>query len=95
MNSTASARALQSSVQIVLLGGLAVGVLDITDAMLFWWFRAGLTPVRIVQSVAAGLIGREAAASGGLASAVLGAVLHFSIALSVMTVCYFLARRIR
>ena len=94
MSSAVSAREPRSPVQVVLLGGLVVGILDITDAITFWWFRAGLTPIRIFQSVAAGLLGREAAASGGLATALLGAVLHFSIALSVVTMCYFLGRRI-
>lgn len=91
MSSQASDR---GPLQVVLLGGLVVGILDITDAIIFWWVRAGLTPIRIFQGVAAGLLGREAAASGGLATALLGAALHFSIALSAVTVCYLLGRRI-
>ena len=94
MSSAVPARGPRSRVQVVLLGGLVVGILDISDAIIFWWFRAGLTPMRIFQSVATGLLGREAAVAGGLATALLGAVLHFSIALSVVTVCYFLSRRV-
>jgi len=78
----------------LLLGGLAVGILDITDAMVFWWFRLGLTPIRILQSVAAGLFGRDAAIAGGVQTAFIGMVIHFTIALSVVTACYFLGRRI-
>ena len=94
MGTVMSARKPRSAVQVVLLGGLVVGILDITDATTFWWFRAGLTPIQIFQSVAAGLLGREASAAGGVATALLGAMLHFSIALSVVTVCYFLSRRV-
>ena len=92
MSGAVSAPGPRRPVQVVLLGGLVVGILDIADAIIFWGFRAGLTPIRIFQSVAAGLLGRDAAASGGLATALLGALLHFSIALSVVTVCYFLGR---
>ena len=92
MTNALSAHEPRSPAGVLLLGGLVVGVLDITDAITFWWFRAGLSPIRIFQSVATGLIGRDAAVSGGLATAFLGAVLHFSIALSVVTVCYVLGR---
>ena len=94
MNGTVAASGAKSPVAVVLLGGLVVGILDIADAITFWWFRAGVTPIHIFQSVATGLLGREAAASGGLASALLGAVLHFAIATSVVAACYFLGRTI-
>ena len=70
-------------------GGLAAGVLDILDAMIVWWFRTGATPTRILQSVASGLLGRDAYA-GGLLTAALGTGLHFFIALTAAAV-YFLA----
>jgi hypothetical protein len=60
-----------------LVGGmLLVGSLDITYATLFWTFR-GVGPIRVLQSVAAGLIGREATVSGGTKTALLGLALHF------------------
>ena len=49
----------------VALGGLAAGVIDITYACTFWAIKAGARPSRILQSVAAGLLGRQAAVAGG------------------------------
>ena len=72
------------------LGTLAVGILDILDALIFFGLR-GVQPIRIFQAIAAGLLGREAF-QGGLATAVLGGVLHFFIAF-VIVVVYFLASR--
>jgi hypothetical protein len=63
-------------------GALTVGVLDITDALVFFGVR-GVPPVRIFQSIAAGLLGR-ASYSGGLPTAVLGAALHFFIAFVIV-----------
>jgi len=58
--------------------GLVSGVLDLSDALIFYGLR-GVKPVLILQSVASGLLGR-AAFSGGAASAVLGTLCHFTIA---------------
>lgn len=73
------------------LGTLIVGTLDILDAFVFFGLR-GASPVRILQSIAAGLLGREAAVQGGAATALLGLVLHFTIAFAIVGV-YFLASR--
>jgi len=73
--------------------GLVVGALDFLDAVVFFGLRSGTTPVRIGQSIAAGLQGR-AAFSGGLPSAALGVLLHFFIAFTIVFVCYFLSRAI-
>jgi len=76
----------------ILWGGLACGVGDITQAMVAWGIQSGVKPIRILQSVAAGLIGRNAAVQGGMKTAVLGATLHFFIAFSVATVYYTASR---
>jgi hypothetical protein len=73
------------------LGTLTVGTLDILDALIFFGLR-GARPIRIFQSIAAGLLGREAAVQGGLATALLGGVLHYFIAF-VIVALYFLASR--
>jgi hypothetical protein len=73
------------------LGTLVVGTLDILDALIFFGLR-GAKPIRIFQSIAAGLLGRDAAREGGLATALLGGVLHFFIAF-VIVALYFLASR--
>lgn len=77
----------------ILLGGLTVGVLDILDAFVFFWLRSGARPARILQAIAAGLLGREAARAGGDATAALGLALHFFIAFAIVTVAVIAARR--
>ena len=66
------------------------GVGDITFAFVVSGLR-GVGPVRVLQSVAGGLLGR-AAAEGGLATAALGAGLHFFIAF-VWATAFWLASR--
>lgn len=77
---------------VVALGGLVAGTIDIVYAWAFWAIKAGLRPTRILQSVAAGLLGREAAVAGGAGTAALGLVLHFFIATTVAFVFYATAR---
>ena len=80
-------------VKAILLGGLTVAVLDIADAFIFYAFY-GATPVRILQSIAVGLLGRDAAYQGGAATAILGAGLHCFISLSIVTVFYLAATKL-
>lgn len=76
-----------------LLGGtLVVGVLDILDAFVFFGWR-GVSPIRILQSIAAGLLGR-AAFGGGLRTAGLGLLLHFVIAFVIVLVYYIASGRL-
>jgi hypothetical protein len=70
--------------QALLYGTLAVGTLDILDAFIFFGLR-GARPIRILQSIAAGLLGREAF-NGGWGTAALGLALHFFIALAIVLV---------
>ena len=77
----------------LLYGTLAVGVLDLLDAFVFFWLRSGVRPVRILQSIAAGLLGR-ASFSGGWQTAALGFVLHFFIAFVVVLVYLMASRRL-
>ena len=71
----------------ILYGGLAVGVLDFLDAIIFFGLR-GSTPRGIFQYVASGLLGR-AAFSGGTKTFVLGLLLHFLNAFIFATIYYF------
>ncbi len=75
----------------VLVGGLAAGVLDISYAFLLWGLR-GVSPVRILQSVAAGLLGSPSY-QGGAATATLGAALHFFNAFVIAAVFVAAATR--
>jgi hypothetical protein len=74
----------------ILVGGLIVGILDITGASINSAFR-GHNPIWVFQSVASGWLGK-ASFTGGLPAAALGAVTHFTIAFTVFTL-YFLASR--
>lgn len=79
-----------SVARAIAYGALAVGILDILDAFVFFGLR-GVAPLVILQSIASGLLGR-AAYQGGLGTAALGLVLHFFIATSIVT-AYVLASR--
>jgi hypothetical protein len=68
-------------------GGLLAGALDITYAGVFWGVKAAVPFRRILQSVAAGLLG-PAAFEGGPPTAALGLTLHLSIA-TAMSLTYF------
>jgi hypothetical protein len=70
----------------VVLGGLTAGVLDIADAFVVTTLSGG-TPIRVLHSIASGVLGR-AAYEGGIPAAALGLFLHFFIALSAATVFY-------
>lgn len=76
----------------MLAGGLIAGACDIIYAMVFWWIKRGVAPQRILQSVAAGLLG-GASFTGAWATAALGFALQFFIAISMATVYYLVARR--
>jgi uncharacterized membrane protein YagU involved in acid resistance len=78
--------------RFVLAGGIVAGTLDIVYACLFWGLRSGSPPRRILQSVAAGLLGK-ASFQGGLRTAALGLGLHYFIALSMAVAYYLVARR--
>ena len=77
------------AVHVVVYGGLAAGLLDIINATTFWFLYNGASPVRILQSIAAGLLG-PAAFAGGKGTAALGLFLHFFIAVGMAAV-YWLA----
>jgi len=75
----------------ILYGTLVVGTLDIVDAFVFFGLRSGASPVRILQSIASGWLGR-AAYTGGAGAAVLGAMTHYFIAFGIVAT-YFVASR--
>src|SRR5437588_4129476 len=79
------------SMRAIALGGLVVGALDLLDAVAFFGLRSGVPPVRIFQSIAAGLLGR-AAFAGGTRAAALGVCLHFLIAFLIVLTYYVLSR---
>jgi hypothetical protein len=81
-----------SAWRAILWGGLIAGTLDIADAIVFFGLR-GARPIRILQSIASGVLG-SASFQGGWKSAALGTVLHFLIALGAAAVYYAASRRL-
>jgi hypothetical protein len=77
--------------QAILIGGALGGLLDITFAISFAMYN-GLTPERLLQVVASGLVGRSAF-SGGFATAALGLACHFVLSLAWMTLFFMAARQ--
>jgi hypothetical protein len=74
----------------ILIGGAIAGSLDIIYAIGFSAMH-GVPPMRILQSVASGLLGKSAF-DGGVPIAVLGLALHFFIAFSWAAIFYLASR---
>ena len=74
----------------VLLGGAIAGALDIIFAISFAVYN-GATPVRLLQTVASGLLG-TAAFAGGVPVAVLGLALHFGMSILWAGAFFLLAK---
>jgi hypothetical protein len=71
---------------------LLVGTLDISDAFIFYGLR-GITPTRILQGIASGVLGRSSFGMGHR-SALLGLFFHFLIAFSATTVFLLASRKL-
>jgi uncharacterized membrane protein YagU involved in acid resistance len=74
-------------------GGLIGGILDISDALVFYGMR-GVRPERLLQGIARGLLGARAM-QGGWGTATLGLGLHFLIAFTTAAVYYAASRKLR
>jgi hypothetical protein len=81
-----------SYLSAVLLGGAIAGLLDILFAISFAAYN-GMPPVRLLQVVASGLLGK-AAFDGGVPVAILGLALHFVMSFLWAGAFVALARRI-
>lgn len=79
--------------QAILWGGLIAGAIDISYAIGFSATR-GVPPTRILQSVASGLLGSPAY-QGGVATAVVGLLLHFLLMLIIAAIFYVASTRMR
>ena len=82
-----------SALHAILAGGLIGGAFDLTFAIVFYAVRTGGSPIKIPQVVASGVLG-VSSFQGGLASAALGVVLHFVIALGAASIYYLASRRL-
>jgi uncharacterized membrane protein YagU involved in acid resistance len=79
--------------RVIFWAGLIAGTLDLTGACVVSWLRAGVTPVRVFQSVASGVYG-AASSQGGAKTAILGIVFHFIIATTWAAVYYLASRKL-
>jgi hypothetical protein len=74
-------------------GGSVAGTLDIAAAFVNSGLR-GVSPERVLRSIASGWLG-TAAAQGGAAAAALGLLSHFLIATTATAVYYFASRKLK
>lgn len=79
-----------NALRAIAVAGLACGVLDIAAALVVYG-SMGLKPLRLLQGIAAGVLGLKSF-QGGMATALLGLTLHFVIAFGAATM-YFAASR--
>jgi hypothetical protein len=77
----------------ILWGGLIAGTLDILSAFVTI-SRPGYGPMRILQGIASGLLGRSSF-RGGWGTALLGLACHFAIAFGAAAIYYFASRWMR
>lgn len=84
----------RGALRTIVTAGLVAGALDIAYAFIIWGLR-GVTPIRIGQSIAAGLFGREAAVAGGAGMGLFGLLLHFILATIIAAIYYLAARNVR
>lgn len=77
------------ALRTVLLAGCAAATIDIVFAFVFFGAMAGVTPQRVLQSVASGLYG-AASFEGGMTTATVGLIAHYCI-LTVAAWFYYLA----
>jgi len=78
--------------QTILIAGLVAGVLDITAAIVTTILRGG-KPLRMLQSIASGVLGLNSY-NGGLKTSALGLLLHFIIATGWAAVFYLASRKL-
>lgn len=89
MNANAISRSTASrSVIAILLAGAIAATCDMIFACTFNGIRSGVSPERVMQFIASGWVGYDAARAGGLATAALGFVSHYGI-LIVAAALYF------
>jgi hypothetical protein len=79
-----------SVLRAILYATLLAGALDATDGVVFFGLQ-GLNPIQVLQYIASGVLGGRSF-QGGLATAGVGVLVHFAIAL-VVTAIYVLASR--
>ena len=81
-----------TNAQAIFWGGLVAGILDAVDGVIAFGTQ-GLNPIQVLQYIASGALG-QSAFQGGLATAALGAAIHFGIAWVAAGVFVLATRRL-
>lgn len=89
----ATSQKISKAYQTLGVGGLLAGTLDILAAFINSGLR-GVSPTRVLQAIAGGLLGADSF-TGGFATAALGLVLHFFIATTATAVYYAASRKLK
>lgn len=76
----------------VLGAGFVAGLGDIAYACIHYKIASDLEPEKVLQAVAAGVVGQNAAGQGGWGTAALGLAAHFAIALIMAAVFIVVAQ---
>src|SRR6266853_4191665 len=76
----------------IVYGGLVAGTLDAIDGVVAFGLKS-MSPIQVLQYIASGVLGMDSF-KGGLATAGLGALLHYFIAFVVALVYYTFSRRL-
>jgi hypothetical protein len=82
-----------SALRSVLLAGCTAATIDLLFAFVFFGLRLGISPLRVLHSVASGLFG-AAAFSGGLPTAAAGLVAHYAILVVAAWLYYVASQRL-
>jgi len=91
MNTVSSGNG-RSAGRAILWAWLLCGVLDITSAIVISLANKG-SPIRMLQGIAGAVLGPKTF-EWGFATAALGLVMHFGVALAAASIFYALSRRI-
>jgi uncharacterized membrane protein YagU involved in acid resistance len=83
-----------NAARAIVWAGLVAGVADIAFIIAYYAWK-NVPAMRVLQGVAAGAVGRDAAVKGGTTMAVLGLGFHFFIALCAAAVFYAISRKWR
>src|SRR5579864_1670090 len=81
-----------TTLHAIFWGGLVAGILDAVDGVIAFGTQ-GLNPIQVLQYIASGALGKSAF-QGGLATAALGAAIHFGIAWVAAGVFMLATRRL-
>jgi hypothetical protein len=78
----------------IVAGGLTLATLDLIYACSFWAWLRHVSPMRLLQFIASGALGK-AAFEGGIGTALIGAGFHYAIAIVMVLVYFLVSRRYR